>query len=111
MMDIQQIFTSNIGTVKEWIARTLDREAGNKLPVSILGFDRLSMYFSQELLNNSFVIYTETVPIFPLGSIGIGAFDAMNAQDVGGVTYLNCFFVRRDAKKDVSLHFHELVHI
>lgn len=43
--------------------------------------------------------------------MGLPEFGDFEAMEAAGITYLDTFFVRKDAAHEESLHFHELVHV
>ncbi len=111
-MDIFEIYKNNIDSVKTWITNTLSEYEESKMRVSELEFAPvLSQFYQDSVLENSYVIYCDKIPVFPLAEIGIPALSEMNERSLGGITYLDCYFVRADHADDITLHFHELVHI
>jgi hypothetical protein len=79
--------------------------------VASLGFQRLSQYFSPEMLIYAKVIYTEVVPVPPLSQLGLNQFADFENMNAAGITFLDTFFARQEEQRNESLHFHELVHI
>ena len=74
-------------------------------------FRRLPRYFSPELLNTASVVITHPLPVPPLTAMGLTEFAAFERQPMGGITYLDTYFLLPGGANDESLHFHELVHV
>ena len=97
--------------VLAWIQQTIGTHQRSAKIVSSRGFTRLSLYFSQELLDTTKVVLVTRVPIPPLSSIGLQRFRDFERGDWDGVTYLDTIFLKRTKAADEELHFHELIHI
>jgi hypothetical protein len=76
-----------------------------------VGFTRLPLYFSQELLETAKVVAVDRVPVPPLSAIGLSQFAEFERGDYDGITYLDTFFLKHTRAGDEELHFHELIHI
>ncbi|HOC01659.1 MAG TPA: hypothetical protein PKM43_23300, partial [Verrucomicrobiota bacterium] len=96
--------------VKVWIRETLTATAPNARPVASYGFARLPAYYTPALLSQSKVIEVDRVPVPPLSTFGLSQFRDFEEMDADGITYLDTYFVRHEAARQESLHFHELVH-
>lgn len=94
-----------------WIRQTLVAHAKSARIVASVGFQRLPLYFSAELLQLAKFVVIERVPLPPLSAMGLGRFAEFERSHFGGITYLDTFFVREDCAKDESLYFHEMVHV
>jgi hypothetical protein len=94
-----------------WIQQTLATHASKARMVESLGFQRLPQYFSPELLAYAKVVYVDVVPVPPLSQLGLNRFSDFENMNAGGISYLDTFFIRQEAQRDESLHFHELVHV
>jgi hypothetical protein len=97
--------------ILSWIQDTLARHASQARPVSSLGFKRLPLYFSADDLASAKVVYVAAVPTPPLSALGLGQFSEIENMNAAGITYLDTFFARQEARGNESLHFHELVHV
>jgi hypothetical protein len=104
-------FETNYPLILSWIQGTLTRHTPQARPVSSLGFKRLAQYFSSEVLASSKVVYVAAVPTPPLSAMGLHQFSDFENMNGMGITYLDTFFSREEARGNESLHFHELVHI
>ena len=96
--------------VKVWIRETLTATAPNARPVASYGFARLPAYYTPAPLSQSKVIEVDRVPVPPLSTFGLSQFRDFEEMDADGITYLDTYFVRHEAARQESLHFHELVH-
>ena len=94
-----------------WIQQTLAQHAAQAHTVASLGFKRLPLYFSSEVLSSAKVVYVPTVPVPPLSAIGLQQFADFENMNAGGITYLDTFFAQEEMRGQESLHFHELVHV
>jgi len=97
--------------VDGWIVDVIQRYQDQASPVASRGFSRLPAYFSSETLGNTFFVIVDSVPKPPLTAMGLTEFAEFERMDSDGITYRNCYFLRRDCALDESLHFHELVHV
>jgi hypothetical protein len=104
-------FAAVYPVVLDWIRQTIAEHEHSGKIVAAIGFKRLPLYFSQELLNTTKVVTISRVPIPPLSSMGLHRFADFERGDFDGVTYLNTYFVKRTKAADEELHFHELIHI
>src|SRR5258707_10736298 len=94
-----------------WIRQTLDAHAREAKAVASLGFPRMALYFSEELLTSAKVVEVDHVPMPPLSSMGLGQFADYEHGDYDGITYLDTFFVKRRFAAVERLHFHEMIHV
>jgi hypothetical protein len=97
--------------VSEWIRHTLFSHAAKARTVASVGFKRLPLYFSPELLSTTKFVVVDQVPMPPLSAMGLKQFADFERGDWDGVTYLDTFFVRPSRASDERLYFHELIHI
>jgi hypothetical protein len=80
--------------------------------VASFKFPRLQRYFSEELLSTASVVPIDRLPVPPLSALGLREFADFETQPMGGITYLDTYFLQRvAAATDESLHFHELIHV
>lgn len=100
-----------VPVVLNWIQQTLDDNAGKMRPVVSFKFRRLPRYFSCDLLNSANVVITDRLPTPPLSALGLSEFATFERQPVGGVTYLETYFLEPGGAADESLHYHELIHV
>lgn len=97
--------------VSEWIRQTLLYHAAKARAVDSVGFRRLPLYFSPELLSATKFVIVDKVPVPPLSKMGLKQFAEFEKGDWGGMTYLDTFFVHQSRASDESLYFHELIHV
>ena len=95
----------------EWIRQTLASNAVKARTVDSVGFKRLPLYFSSELLNTAKFIVIDRVPVPPLSAMGLRQFADFERGNWDGITYLDTFFVRPSRASDESIYFHELIHV
>jgi hypothetical protein len=94
-----------------WIDVTLRTHVGDSRTVASRGFPRLPRYFSANTLTSAKVVLVDLLPIPPLSSWGLPRFADFERGNFSGVTYLNIFFIKRDAERNEAIHFHELMHV
>lgn len=107
----QKEFEAKYPLIIDWIKQTLADHKSQASTVASLHFKRLPKYFSPELLAYAKVIYVDIAPTPPLSKIGLNQFSDFENMKADGITYLDSFFVRKEAQHDESLHFHELIHV
>lgn len=105
--EFQAIYPHVIG----WIHQTLAAHAEQARAVASLGFRRLPLYFSQELLASAKAVHVEQVPMPPLSALGLSQFAAFEHGNYDGITYLDTFFVKHHRAADERLYCHELIHV
>jgi hypothetical protein len=96
--------------VREWIDRFMADHASQARAISTLGFERLSGFFPQDLMERTKVVTVPRVPFPPVSRFGLPEFASHERQAFAGITFLDTFFLQR-GQSSVSLHFHEMVHI
>ena len=97
--------------VIDWIRQTLGAHEKSAQTVGSMGFRRLPLYFSRELLETAKVVAVDRVPVPPLSAIGLSQFAEFERGDYDGITYLDTFFVKQSRAVDEGLHLHELIHV
>jgi hypothetical protein len=105
--EFQTVYPHVIG----WIRQTLGAYEKRTRTVGSMGFSRLPLYFSGELLQMAKVVAVERVPVPPLSAIGLSQFAEFERGDYDGITYLDTFFLKQSRAADEELHFHELIHV
>ena len=100
-----------IAKVDAWIDGYIDAHSNERTRVSELGFPRLPAYFTPDILDNAYVVYTDHVKSPPLQELGLDGFSFFESMDPEGITYKDTFFITPDQKDRESIHFHELIHI
>jgi len=74
------------------IQQTIAAHQGSAKTVASRGFNRLPLYFSQELLDDTKVVAVTRVPVPPLSSMGLQRFRDFEQGDWDGITYLDTWF-------------------
>jgi len=97
--------------ISEWIRQTLFSYAVKARTVDLVGFSRLPLYFTPELLSTTKFVVVDKVPVPPLSSMGLQQFVDFEKHDWGGMAYLDTFFVQQSRALDESLYLHELIHV
>lgn len=108
---VSERYVPFLPTILHWVQQALDAHAGEKRSVASFNFSRLPQYFSPELLKSAKAVATDRPPVPPLSALGISEFADFENQMPSGITYLDTYFLQRNAVTDESLHFHELVHV
>ena len=109
-MLLPQDYLEKMTLVKSWIRNTLASHHSARIRMTDLNFRRLPSYFEEDTLQNTYVIYTDKIPVFPFEEMNLPLFPEMNSINVAGITYMDSFFALDYLKKDEVLHFHELIH-
>lgn len=94
-----------------WMEKTLAEHAGAARPVASLGFGRLPHYYDERMLASAKAVVVAKVPVPPLSAMGLAGLGAFERMEMGGITFINTYFVRADLADVESLHFHKLVHV
>jgi hypothetical protein len=97
--------------IANWIQQTLDDSAAKARSAESFHFPRLPHYFSEQLLRTTNVVVTDHLPVPPLSALGLTEFAAFESQPMGGITYLDTYFLLPAGAGDEPLHFHELIHV
>ncbi len=100
-----------IGKIQQWILRTLKESCSHKKSLSELNFQVMEGFFNPKTLKNSFVIYSDKIPLIPLEELGLSQFGELNERDFKAITYCDCFFVKPEQRNNINLHLHELIHV
>ena len=108
--DIIHRFREATPKIRQWIDQLLDDYADRARPVSTLGFTRLPVFFSQELLDRAKAAAVAQVPFPPLDHFGLPELAGMQKMSFEGITFRDTFFLRQDRPSE-NVCFHELVHV
>ena len=99
-----------IDKIITWIDQTIENHSSQA--VSCGRFcSQFNGFYPAEFLSNSYYVVIGQLPKpdFPeLRQAGFGDFIDM---DLDGITYKNTYFIKKKYEGDLSLHFHELVHV
>jgi hypothetical protein len=97
--------------IPDWINRTLNSLCLQKRSMYLFSFRRLSQDFSTDFLNRASVVITNPLSIPSLSELGLRGGTRFELQPMGGITYLDSYFLLLDVANHGSLQFHELVHV
>ncbi len=97
--------------VEAWIDTYIAVHGEHRRRISELGFAKLPRYFSETILDQAYVVYTDDIKAPPLAEFGLEDLAFFEALNAGGITYKDTFFLKTDQKNRESIHFHELIHI
>jgi hypothetical protein len=89
--EFQTVYPHVIG----WIRQTLTAHEKRAQIVISMGFSRLPLYFSHELLETTKVVADDRVLVPPLSAIGLSQFAEFETGDYDGIAYLDTFFVKQ----------------
>jgi hypothetical protein len=106
-----QEFAAAYPKMLDWIHETLATYRRTARSVASMQFARLPLYFSDVLLQSTYCVSINRVPIPPLSSMGLERFTAFVQGDSDGITYLNTYFLQPRHVSNEALHFHELIHV
>ena len=109
--DIIRRFHSALPQVGAWIDQYIQAHAASARQVSTLGFKRLPVCYSKDLLERTKVVSVDRVPFPPVERFGLPEFASMQQMPFDGITFKDTFFIQRGRESDELLHFHELVHV
>ena len=82
-----------------------ERQSCSKFIESFSGF------FPSSALEQSYFVVTENIPKPELASLRDNGLDAFLDMQLNGITYKNTYYILPSKAQDLSLHFHELVHV
>ena len=105
--EFQALYPHVIG----WIRLTLAAHEKNAKSVASVGFVRLPLYFSHELIASTKYVAVNRPPMPPLSALGLKRFAAFEQGDYDGTTYLDTFFLKTSHVANEGLYFHELIHV
>jgi hypothetical protein len=105
--EFQALYPHVIG----WIRLTLAAHEKNAKSVASVGFVRLPLYFSHELIASTKYVAVNRPPMPPLSALGLKRFAAFEQGDYDGATYLDTFFLKTSHVANEGLYFHELIHV
>lgn len=99
--------------IKDWINDTLSKYTPEAKLIKDLNFDRLHLYFSDNLLSTTKVIEIKEgrVPKPPLTKMGLREFREFEEKDDEGIAFKDSYFIKSRSIRIESMHFHELIHI
>jgi hypothetical protein len=107
--DLIRRFHLALPKVRSWIDQYIAAHAAKARRVNTLGFSRLGIAYSNELLERTKVVTVDRVPFPPVDQFGLPEFADVQNMQFDGITFKDTFFLRRGCESE-SLHFHELVH-
>lgn len=96
--------------IESWIESTNRRYQAHRVPCSIMA-ETFRGFYSAELLARSYFVPVPELPkpeFFELRAAGMGDF---LDRPFRGITYNNTYYLLAEHAGDMSLHFHELVHV
>lgn len=99
-----------IEEIEEWIHQVNSSHREVRRSCSVFE-EHFNGFYSPDFLKTAFFVVTDEIPKpdFPrLREAGLGDFIDM---DVGGITYNDTYYVKKEAANELRLHFHELVHV
>ena len=76
-----------------------------------MGFPRLPLYFSIEMLASANVVLVDKLPVPPLSSWGLKRFAELERSNFDGITSVDTFFLKHAQSRNEAIHFHELIHV
>lgn len=99
-----------LNKIEQWIDQT-NIEHKNKRMSCERFIDAFDGFYPISFLKQSYFVVVENLPmpdIPGLREIGLGDFVDMKFD---GITYKNTYYIRPHVENNLSLHFHELVHV
>lgn len=99
-----------IEEIEEWIHQVNSSHRAVRRSCTVLE-EYFNGFYSPEFLKTAFFVVTDEIPkpdFQELREAGLGDFIDM---EVGGITYNDTYYVKREAANELQLHFHELVHV
>ena len=94
--EFQKLYPHVIG----WIRLTLAAHEKNAKSVASVGFARLPLYFSHELLRDAKFVAVDRPPMPPLSALGLTQFTSFERGDYDGITYFDTLFLKRGRVAD-----------
>ena len=99
-----------LAKIEQWIDQTLTEHSASTISCNVFS-KPFSGFYSTDTLEECFYVVIDKIPKpdFPeLYEAGLSSFINM---DVEGITYKNTYFIKSGYEDNLSLHFHELVHV
>ena len=99
-----------IEEIEAWINQVNSSHKAVRMSCSVFE-EYFNGFYSPNFLKRAFFVVVDEIPKpdFPeLREVGLGDFIDMN---VGGITYNDTYYIKREAADELRLHFHELVHV
>jgi len=99
-----------IEEIKEWIHQVNSSHREVRRSCAVFE-EHFNGFYSPDFLKTAFFVVTDEIPkpdVPGLREAGLGDFIDM---DVGGITYNDTYYVKKEAANELRLHFHELVHV
>lgn len=96
--------------IEKWICQVNAFHAPARQSCTVFQ-EHFNGFYSPGFLETAYFVVTDDIPKpdFPeLRKAGLGGFIDM---DVGGITYDDTYYVKKNAANALRLHFHELVHV
>jgi hypothetical protein len=99
-----------IAPTRAWIESYVQKHSHLSRSVSSLGIAALSFCYPEELLQQTRVVFVETIVYPPMARFGLPELAGQEQMQFDGITFDNTYFLRQGLERE-SLHFHELVHV
>ncbi|GLQ33311.1 hypothetical protein [Litoribrevibacter albus] len=93
-----------------WINQVLSEYSEEAISCRVLE-KAFQGFYSPETLDNSYFVVTDEIPKPNFPEFHEKGLSGFLEKDLEGITYKNLYFIKKGYENDLSLHFHELVHV
>jgi hypothetical protein len=97
--------------VRAWMDKLIAEHESDAVPVASLGFQRLPLYFPDDLLRATRVAAVSRIPFPPLTQMGSRQLGELEQMSFRAITFGDVIFAHKSSLSSESVMFHELVHV
>ena len=99
-----------IDKINDWIDQTLKDYSSQRVSSEQFS-SQFHGFYPAEFLSNSYFVVVDKLPRPDFPELRQAGFGNIIDMDAAGVTYKNTYFIKKVYENEITLHFHELVHV
>ncbi len=99
-----------IEQIQEWIHQVNSSHKEVRRSCSVLE-EHFNGFYSPDFLKTAFFVFTDEIPKPDFTGLREAGLEDFIDIEVGGITYNDTYYVKKEAANELRLHFHELVHV
>ncbi|MBE0468275.1 MAG: hypothetical protein IBX55_02035 [Methyloprofundus sp.] len=96
--------------INTWIDGALSESLPKRICCSCFATE-LSGYYSKDLLSRAYFVVVDELPLPTFLAHENPLFKGFLEMDMDAITYKNTYFIKARRANNMTLHFHELVHV